>query len=65
MSYTDEQIHEKWVKWLEAMDKHVKHDVYLYRMKIIHEQHIENPRLYPNQEVLVSSLPIFSNTTAA
>lgn len=52
MSEKNEEIHQKWVKWLEEMSKHVKYDVTLYRLKNIYEHPLTNPREHPNEELL-------------
>jgi hypothetical protein len=49
---TDEETHQKWVKWLSEMDRYVKNNVCLYEMKAIREKHLKNPRAHLNQEGL-------------
>lgn len=34
-------IHQKWIEWLEKMDMHLKRDVYLYRLKNIYEKTLD------------------------
>lgn len=50
MQSEQEQTHQKWMKWLGEMNKHVKYDVKLYRLKNIYEKSLENPRTHPNQD---------------
>lgn len=45
-------IHQKWKQWIEEMDKHMKYDVSLYRMKNCYEKTLDHPRLFPNQQIL-------------
>lgn len=50
MQSNEEKTHQKWVKWIEEMNKHVKYDVKFYQLKNIYEKSLENPRTHPNQE---------------
>lgn len=50
-------VHEKWMKWTEAMNKHhLKYDVKYYQLKNMYEKTLDNPRTCIDQEGMLNDV---------